>query len=142
MNSRKKKTIKNEDARVNRQIDNIQNGTTHVTNVIKGLRADFKRRHFIDESDRQMILLQLIVSAITRGEKRPTEIREKPFKMNGDGYNLGDSPVEVKIHEMTTNMPSSWVSIRKCLVLVCAKVPSTECQERITEFMKKRGLTE
>ncbi len=37
-------------------------------------------------------------------------------------------------------IPLSWEFIRKCLVLVCAHVPSTECQKRITDVMKENRL--
>ncbi len=119
---------------VNQHIDNIQNGTTHVKKLFKHFRlsAAFKQKYFIDKSDQQMILLQLIVSAVTRSEQRPTEIRES-LKMNENGNN---HQIEKKICKI--KMPLSWVRIRKCLVLVCAHVPSTKCQERITEFLGEK----
>ena len=131
-----------EDARISRQIDNIQNGTTHVKQLIKHFKlvwSDFTRTYFIGESDKQMILFQLIVSPVTRDENRPTVIRES-YKMNRSEDHLGDYPVEVVIHKIESGFPLSWVKIRKCLVLVCAHVPSTECQEKITEFMKEKRL--
>ena len=136
MNEQQKTTRIDEDARVNRQIGNIQNGTTHVTNLIKHFRLspDFKQKYFIDENDHQMILLQLIVSAVTRSEQRPTGIRES-LRMNENGDN---HQIEKEIR--TIKMPLSWVHVRKCLVLVCAHVPSTECQEGITEFMEEKRI--
>ncbi len=124
-----------EDARINRQIENIQNGTTHVTKLIKDLKLgpDFKRKYFTCESDEQAILLRLIVSAVTREEKRPTDII-KSLKMNGNEDQLIEEAM------LKLNIPLSWVFIRKCLVLVCAHVPSTECQEKITDFLREKRL--
>ncbi len=123
-----------EDTRINRQIDNIQNGTTHVTNLIKHFKlvwSGLTRTYFIDESDKQMILLRLIVSAVTMDEKRPTEIIYSK-KLDGDGDHL--------LHEIKTRIPLSWGSIRKCIILVCAHVPSIKCQERITKFLGEKKL--
>ena len=107
-----------------------------MTNLIKHFKlvwSDLTRTYFIDESDKQMILLQVIVSAVTMDEKRPTEIRES-YKVDGDHL------FEKAIHEIKTRIPLSWGSIRKCLILVCAHVPSIKCQERITKFLGEKKL--
>ncbi len=106
-----------------------------MTKLIKDLKlaADIKRKYFTGKSEEQAILIQLIVSAETRDEKRPTYII-KSLKMSGDEDQLIEEAI------LKTIIPLSWVSIRKCLVLVCAKVPSTECQEEIKKFLTEKRL--
>ncbi len=129
---KQKRSREDKDKKIKEQIENIQIGRSHVKKLIKGcltLKSDFLKQHFIDVTDGQMMLATVIASGFTElNEHRPTKSR-KNFKTK-----------DKKDLISHLHLPESWVYIRKIFVLVCARVPSKDCQEIITSFLEEKRL--
>lgn len=126
-------STKAKDKKIKELMDSIQSGRSQMKKLIRRdlkLRSHFLEQYFTDVTDGQMMLATIIASGFTEtGEKRPT-VSNYPFKTDNE------EDLIIRINQL----PRSWVHIRKTLVLVCARVPSKDCLESITSFLKDKKL--
>ena len=121
------------DEEIQQHIENIETRYTDVKRLLRPINSKNRKKHFVTENGEQMILGELIVSAITHEQSlRPTTAIKLP-KITADKH--GKLEEDHIIAKARSSIPESWRAIWKSLLLVCVRVPSRKCLNSIVNFL-------